>query len=362
MADILNERKLKILRAIVDDYITTGVPVGSRTISKKYLDWSSATIRNEMMDLEELGYLAQPHTSAGRVPSERAYRLYVEQLMNVSELNGDEVENLKSHLSARSRDLKQLFHDAAKAISDATTYTAFVMPPNPLGIKIRNIQLVPVTSGLALLVLVTDAGIFKDTFIRVSPEFGQEELQSINKLLQRNLCGHSLNGVLTRLEGQMKDSVDDQRQVLDAILDSIKSLLFEEESQEIVVGGSSNLLKHREYSDIEKARALLSAMESRETLGSILQGAKGLQFTVTIGNENPHEIMRDCSVVTVSYIVDGAPTGSIGVIGPTRMNYSHVTSVLNYMKNMMSDILSSSYDDSIKSLEEHNKNENTGKE
>ena len=355
MSDILNDRKLKILQAVVDDYIMTGVPVGSRTISKKYLEWSSATIRNEMMDLEELGYLAQPHTSAGRVPSERAYRLYVEQLMNVSELNEVEIENLQKHLNRRSRDLKQLYHDAARAISDATSYTAFVMPPNPLGVKIRNIQLVPVTQGLALLVLITDVGIFKDTFIRVSPDFTQDDLYRISSMLQQDLNGHSLNGVLTRLEGQMRDSIDDQRQIMEAILDSIKMQMRDECVNDIVVGGSSNILKHPEYADAEKARSLLSAMESSETLGSMLQGARGLQFTVTIGNENRFDVMKDCSVVTVSYQVDGVPTGSMGVIGPTRMNYSHVTSVLNYMKEMVSEILAGSIDEPVRNLSEKNK-------
>jgi heat-inducible transcriptional repressor len=337
--DVLNERKLKILRAVVDDYITTGIPVGSRTISRKYLDWSSATIRNEMMDLEELGYLAQPHTSAGRIPSERAYRLYVERLMNVSELNADEIEALQGHVRNRSRDLKQLLRDAAKAISDATTYTAFVLPPNPRGIRINNIQLVPVTTGLALLVLVTDAGIFKDTFVRVSPEFGQEDLAKISAMLQSCLVGNTISEVTAQLEGQMRQSVQGQREVLDAVLSGINEQLCAEQGSDIVLGGPANILKHPEYANIEKARMFLSAMESRETLLPLLERSRGMKFTVTIGNENAHEAMRDCSVVTVSYSVDGAPSGSIGVIGPTRMNYSHVASVLKYMQGIMSQMM-----------------------
>ena len=339
MDEMLNERKLKILRAVVDDYITTGIPVGSRTISRKYLDWSSATIRNEMMDLEELGYLAQPHTSSGRIPSERAYRLYVERLMNVSELTSDEVEALQSHVHDRSRDLKQLLRDAARAISDATTYTSFVLPPNPRQIRINNIQLGPVTTGLALLVLVTDAGIFKDTFVRVSPEFAQEDLFKISEMLQKSLVGSSLNEVAAQLEGQMRESVQGQRDVLDAVLSTIDHQLMAQESHDIVLGGPANILKHPEYADVEKARVFLSAMESRETLIPLLERSRGMKFTVTIGNENAHEAMRDCSVVTVSYSVDGAPSGSIGVIGPTRMNYSHVASVLKCMQGIMSSIM-----------------------
>jgi len=352
MDTVLNERKLKILRAVVDDYITTGIPVGSRTISRKYLDWSSATIRNEMMDLEELGYLAQPHTSAGRIPSERAYRLYVEQLMNVSELNSEEIEALQSHVHSRSRDLKQLLREAAQAISDATTYTAFVLPPNPRDIRINNIQLVPVTQGLALLVLVTDVGIFKDTFIRTSPTFTQEDLYKITTMLQQSLVGHTLNEVSSRLEGQMRDSVQGQRDVLDAVLDGINEQLGAQESKEIVVGGHANILKHPEYADVEKARNFFAAMESRETLLPLLERSRGMEFTVTIGNENSHEAMRDCSVVTVSYSIDGAPAGSIGVIGPTRMNYSHVASVLNYMQGIMSEMMDERADSVRKELPE----------
>lgn len=354
MDELLNERKLKILRAVVDDYITTGIPVGSRTISRKYLDWSSATIRNEMMDLEELGYLAQPHTSSGRVPSERAYRLYVERLMNVSELNAEEIAALQGHIHERSRDLKQLLRDAARAISDATTYTAFVLPPNPMGIRINSIQLVPVTAGLALLVLVTDAGIFKDTFVRVSPEFGAEDLFKISNMLQQSLVGSTLNEVTARLEGQMRDSVQGQRDVLDAVLATINDQLCAQEGQDIVLGGPANILQHPEYADVEKARTFLSAMESRETLLPFLERSRGMKFTVTIGNENAHEAMRDCSVVTVSYSVDGAPAGSIGVIGPTRMNYSHVASVLNYMQGIMSSILEERVENARDALPEPN--------
>nr|WP_162990661.1 heat-inducible transcriptional repressor HrcA [Maliibacterium massiliense] len=341
----MNERKLKILQAVVDDYIMTAVPVGSRTIARKYLDWSSATIRNEMMDLEELGYLDQPHTSAGRIPSERAYRLYVERLMHVSDLQPEEVDYLRQHVKKRSDDLRQTLRDTASAIADATSYTALVMPPKMRNATIKNIQLVPLATSVALLVLVTDVGIFKDTVLQLGEDFSDADIRALSQQLRAFLSGRTLKDAEHQVRTQMQGVLSQQRAALERVLDSLGGQQQKADTASLLVEGTSKILQHPEYANVEKAAAFLSALETREGLGPLLARAQDFNFTVSIGSENGTDAMRDCSIVTVTYRVGDEPMGSIGVIGPTRMNYSHVAGVLHYMSCMLGQILIGAGDD-----------------
>ncbi|MGI6004479.1 MAG: heat-inducible transcriptional repressor HrcA [Christensenellales bacterium] len=358
MQDRLNERKLKILQAVVDDYITTAVPVGSRTIAKKYLDWSSATIRNEMMDLEELGYLGQPHTSAGRVPSEKAYRLYVERLMQVSELNPNEISVLQSYLDRRSKDLRRIYRDAAQAISNVTTYTSFVLPPDLRQMTINRIQLVPVTSHMALLVIVTEAGVFKDTFIKIGGDYPEGTLNEISNMLRRELTGLTLEAAQQKLLDTMQGIVREQQALLTSVLEAIDEQSRGSQSGELMLGGRTNIMQHPEYADIAKARSFLDALESKDSLLPLMQKGYAMEFTVSIGSENAHLAMKDASIITVRYRIDDTSMGTMGVIGPTRMNYAHVVSVLRYMKNIINRV---SAEDTELLLEEGDEDDNTRK-
>lgn len=332
----MDARKERILRAIIDDYILTAMPVGSRTISRKYeTSLSSATIRNEMSDLEELGYLAQPHVSAGRVPSNKAYRLYVDQLLDKSSV--DEDQAARQYFSSRVRQMEDVITSAAQAISEITRYTAVVMMPKQLELRVSCLQLVPMPRGNALLVIVTDTGAIQDTVIKVSEKLDGDGLYAISRSLTERLAGRTLQEVQEMLGVYARMMGGDAR-----VLEGVASLAAQMEKQSatdtLTVGGSHNILNYPEYSDVEKARSFLSALEEKERLLELLSGSEGA-FTVRIGPETGIEEMADCSVVTASYQVGAGHRGAIGVIGPTRMPYEKVLSALSAIGSALSEML-----------------------
>ncbi|GHU83782.1 heat-inducible transcription repressor HrcA [Clostridia bacterium] len=334
----MDERKYRILMAVIDDYIMTGMPVGSRTISKRdeIGGLSSATIRNEMSDLEELGFLDQPHTSAGRIPSSQAYRLYVEGLLRgVHSLSAEETRRLRVHFDSRAGQVEGVIRSAAQAISDVTRYTAVVTVPTAQTICIRRVELVPVTDGAALLVLVTSVGTVHDTVIHVDGGLTADHLHEISKLLTGQLAGLTPGQVRGRLQ-DLSDAFGVQRRLLEGVLEAAE----QQDQREIAVGGRANILHYPEYSsDTSKARAMLSALETRENLLRLMQTAPKMTFTVRIGDETGVPEMSDCSVVSMTYRVGDDSTGTIGVIGPTRMQYARVIPVLDYMSKALAELL-----------------------
>ena len=335
----MDDRKFMILQAIIDDYIMTAVPVGSRTISRKEgVGFSPATIRNEMSDLEELGYLAQPHTSAGRVPSAKAYRLYVDRLMKMVDLSAEETGRIQDHLSKRTAQVEEVIRQAAQALSDVTHYTAVVAGPQMTGVSIKRVQMVPVTDTSALLVIVTSAGLVKERVIRVPEGVEPDQLYGLSKVLTERLGGCSPQEARDQLAGVTAD-LGEHSQLMASVLGAIDSQLEGDENVPLVVGGRSNLLHYPEYSDVEKARSFLAVLESREKLAPLLKGSN-LEFTVRIGPEINMPEFSDCSVVTATYHVGENTSGTMGIIGPTRMDYARVVSVMNYMGRAISDLLS----------------------
>ena len=334
----LDDRKFMILRTIIDDYISTAVPVGSRTISRKQgVGFSPATIRNEMSDLEELGYLAQPHTSAGRVPSAKAYRLYVDQLMRVHKLSDDDMRQINNHLKVRVGEVEEIIRSAAQALSDATNYTALVVTPHLDTLRIKRVQLIPVTEGNALMIIVTSAGLVKDAVVRVPDGVKSDLLYRISEMLTEQLSGLTLGEMRGRFAGLFRD-LKEHRRLLASVLDVMENRLHEEPDK-IMVGGSSNLLAYPEYADIEKARTFLSVLESREKLYPLLRQNGAMEFTIRIGPENDLPELSDCSLVTAVYRIGNNTTGALGILGPTRMDYGRVISVLEFMGKALSSLL-----------------------
>ncbi len=336
----MDERKMRILQAIIDDYILTGVPVGSRTISKKYdMGLSSATIRNEMSDLEEQGYLDQPHVSAGRIPSAKAYRLYVDSLLKTGKIKDDRIDTVSSHFFGRAHQIEDVIDHAAKVISSLTRYTAVVLSPRGKMPKIQTVQLVPVSRDAALVVIVTDNGIVRDSTIRLSGEIDSDTLYTISRAITQALNGHTLTEaceILPGMIGRMQEN--------EALLQSFYGMLNDRRASprqpHVAVGGTSNMLSYPEYNDVEKARNFLSLMETRDRLASIIRGNGEMAFTVRIGPETGVPEMADCSIVTATYSTGGGQQGTIGVIGPTRMQYSRVISILNIMGSQLTDLFS----------------------
>lgn len=344
----MDDRKMRILRAIIDDYILTGVPVGSRTISKKYeTSLSSATIRNEMSDLEELGFLDQPHVSAGRIPSAKAYRLYVDSLLENGLIPDDSAESVLGHFTGRVHQMEDVIDHAARVLSSLTHYTAVVLSPKGAEPRLQTIQLVPVSVGSALVVIVTDQGLIRDSVIRISGEMDGDTLYAISRTLTNELRGHTLMQACEILPELIR-RMEGNDEVLRGLYGFFSEGKQSSRSPHVAVGGTSNMLSYPEYNDVDKARTFLSLMETRDKLADIIRGSGEMAFTVRIGPETGVPEMADCSIITASYSTRGGQQGTIGVIGPTRMRYSKVISVLNMMGHQLTDMFSGEEDASPK--------------
>ena len=335
----LDARKIRILKAVIDEYVLSASPVGSRAISKREgFNLSSATIRNEMADLEELGYLEQPHTSAGRIPSDKAYRLYVDQMMQHAALTSEEIKTIRAYMNTRIDDIELVMKQAAQALSTVTQYTSMVLPPMLSVNRLKHIQLVPLSGARALMVVVTDTGLARDAIIRIPDDMGEEELEKLSHELTKRYRNCRMDAVSERIIKEMGDELFERRVFLNTMVEAIESRITPD-SRKVEYSGTTNMLTHPEYNDASKAISLLTAVEGREALFNMLKKSSKMEFTVTIGGENENELLKNCSVVTATYRIGDDPMGSFGVIGPTRMQYGKVLSVLEYMRICMSDML-----------------------
>lgn len=335
---LLDIRKMRILQAIVDDYIMTAAPVGSRTVSKRSdIDLSPATIRNEMSDLTELGFLEQPHTSAGRIPSEKAYRLYVNHLMDSAQLTDEETEYIKRHLDTRKHEVGEVIRQTAKVLSDMTNYTSMVLIPQMNTMKVKRISLIPVSDGTAMAVVVTNTGVTKNAMINIPESLTPEDVEKISRLITKKLDGHRLTEAIESVLPSIKAEIGEQADAVCEMLEAIERSMSE---TDVEVVGASNILDYPEYSDAQKARSFLAEVETGSYLQKVLTDASDVEMSVRIGTENDNPDMQDCSVITVTYKAGGKPIGTMGVVGPTRMDYGKVMAVLKYLSSSLSEILS----------------------
>lgn len=332
----LDERKMKILKAIIQTYMETGEPVGSRTISKYTdLNLSSATIRNEMADLEEMGLIIQPYTSAGRIPSDKGYRLYVDDLMEEKE---KEVSEMKNFLIQRVDRVELLLKQMAKLLAVNTNYATMISAPRYRGNKLKFIQLSKLEAGKLLVVVVVEGNIIKNTMLDVDGDISYEDLLQLNILLNSTLNGLTIDeinlGLITKLKEKAGDHSGIVGSVLEAVADAIK---VDEEQPQIYTSGATNIFKYPELSDGKRASNLISAFEDKQELMELVNDVsddeRGIQ--VYIGNETPVESMKDCSVVTANYELGDGMRGTIGIIGPKRMDYEHVVGTLRTLMEQL---------------------------
>ncbi len=333
----LSERKLKILQAIIADFISTAEPVGSRTISKKYdLGISPATIRNEMSDLEELGYLTHPHTSSGRVPSEKAYRLYVNEMMNKRELTTAEKDSIAAQLHENVTELENIVQRAAHVLSEITNLTAFALTPRQDQDTLKYINLLPVDEHTVVLMLVSNSGRVSNKAVRLDRPVSEDTLRILAKTMTYNYRGKTLSEALAL------DIIKDLRTDAEAmamyeknIVPSFVKTLEDMLNVNLYMDGLTNIFSLPEYNDLDKARMFLEMVNKKEDFTRTLINREN-GVIITIGNENQDEQLQDCSVITATYHVDGKMVGKIGVIGPTRMQYDEVTSVVEYLTDNIS--------------------------
>lgn len=334
----LDERKKKILKAVIANYLETGEPVGSRTISKYTdLNLSSATIRNEMADLEELGYIVSPHTSAGRVPTDKGYRFYVDNLMEEKE----EIEEVKSSLLERVDRMELMLKQVAKVLAYNTNYATMVTAPNYRK-TVKFIQLSQVDFDNLLAVIVVEGNIIKNQMIRVNVPLDNEDVLKFNILLNTFLQGAALEDINLEMIQAMKKQAGEYEVILDQIFQGIVEAIHEANELEIYTSGATNILKYPELGDISKTSELLETFEDKNELSHLLEktvsgdGEEGIQ--VYIGDETPVQNMKDCSLVTATYKMPEGATGTIGIIGPKRMDYKKVVSTLKNLTIELDDI------------------------
>lgn len=338
---LLGDRKLAILRTIIDDYIVTAEPIGSRTIAKKYNnEISSATIRNEMADLEEMGYLQQLHTSSGRIPSDKAYRFYVDKLMSVKALSQKEADYIKEVYNHKSAQLEDLLMLTAKTISDMSNYTAIAIGPRPESIKIRHIRLIPVESSFVLVVVVTDSGVVKDMLLRVQHPVEEEFLEKVSEILNHYFKDKSFAQMSEADFEVVKDVIAHDKEFFYSLVDAISETVEGKDGRRVYMEGMNNILDIPEYSDIVKAREFFSLMKKKELMFDLLDNQNQKGLSIHIGEENPIEEMKSYSVITATYFVNDNVYGSVGIIGPKRMNYPKMVSLIdNVVDNLTQHIM-----------------------
>lgn len=336
----LDERKLKILNAIIRNYLETGEPVGSRTIAKySDLNLSSATIRNEMSDLEELGYIVQPHTSAGRIPSDRGYRLYVDELMKEKER---EVTEMKELMIKRADKMELVLKQVAKLLAVNTNYATMISTPQYHRNKLKFLQLSQVDSTQLLAIIVVEGNIVKNRMISVEEPLDNETILKLNILLNTNLNGLSLEEINLGMISKLKEQAGTHSFIVNNVLDALAEAIREDDDLEIYTSGATNLFKYPELSDSERASSLINTLEEKQQLFNIVnetlsqEDSKGIQ--VYIGNETPIQSMKDCSVVTATYELEEGIQGTIGIIGPKRMDYERVVDTLKTLMSQLDTI------------------------
>ena len=340
---MLTERQLLILQVIIDDFIRNAQPVGSRSLSKKEeITFSSATIRNEMSDLEELGFLEKTHTSSGRVPSEKGYRYYVDHLLSPQQLGKDDRLMLRSVFAERIYELEKMIQKSARILSDLTNYTSIVLGPKVNDNKLRKIQIVPLNKETAIAVMITDTGHVENKVFSLPPSFDPNELEKIANILNERLTGVPITELKDKIFKEVAMLLKQHIHNYGALVASLADTFSGNVPEKLFFGGKTNMLKQPEFHDIDKVSSLLSMIEQEQGIYDIIkQHPAGIH--VTIGRENNNSVLENCSLITATYSVGSEQVGTLAILGPTRMEYSRVISLLQFFSNDFTALLTKLY-------------------
>lgn len=337
----LDERKVKILNAVIQTYLDTGEPVGSRTISKNSdLSLSSATIRNEMSDLEDMGYIIQPHTSAGRIPSDKGYRFYVDHLI---EQKDAEVEEFKELMLERTEKMEKVLKQVVKTLANNTQYASVISAPAVTGSKVKFVQLSKVDEDHILSVVVMDGNMVKNKMIDLAEPLSNEEMLKLNMLLNTNLNGLTVHDINLSLITKMKMQAGEFEDIIEEVLSTVADTIEDDDELTIYTSGATNVFNYPELADKEKARDFIATFEEKDALKELLSDAQseetGTGIQVYIGDESRIQTMKDCSVVTATYELGDGVRGTIGIVGPKRMDYKNVMDNLKHLQKQLDEIL-----------------------
>ncbi len=337
---MLDERKRKILQAIVNDYISTAEPIGSRTIARKYdLGVGSATIRNEMSDLELLGYIEQPHTSSGRIPSAKGYRFYVDCLLSPTPMTDHEVALIHSWYQARVRRIEEVFQETTRILSRMTHNISLVLAPQFSQSAFKYLQFLPLDEQRVILIIVTDAGFVENKIMDLPEGMSFSDLQKISAAINNRLAGLPFDGIKSSVLREIRDEILPNSELFETTLDVLTQALAVEKKDRVYLGGTTQLLNQPEFRDVDKIKNLLTMLEEERLLCDILHMKDSNGVVVTIGRENKYSGIQDCSMVQATYRIDGQVVGTVAVLGPTRMEYGKIMTVLEFMQHHLGETL-----------------------
>lgn len=337
---MLNERKKKILQIIIEDYISSAEPVGSRTIARKYdLGLSPATIRNEMSDLELLGYLEQPHTSAGRIPSAQAYRFYVDALIEPGTLTDNDMALIDGWYNERRRNIDDIFQSTAKILSRMTQNVSMVLTNQQTIANFCYLKFLPLDSQYAILCIVADDGSIDTNVVDIPLGMSYEEMDYLAGKMSKLLEDRNLSDISVEILQNVHTDVVEDKLIFSSLLQAVRKMTGRRQEQKVFLGGTKQLLNQPEFRDVERVRNLLGILEEEKVLKDLLQGGEDSGLKVTIGSENKFTGIQDCSMVQATYRLNGQIVGTMAVLGPTRMEYGKVISVMDYLHKYLKTIL-----------------------
>lgn len=336
---MLNERKKKILQIIIEDYISSAEPVGSRTIARKYdLGLSPATIRNEMSDLELLGYLEQPHTSAGRIPSAQAYRFYVDALIEPGTLTDNDMALIDGWYNERRRNIDDIFQSTAKILSRMTQNVSMVLTNQQTIANFCYLKFLPLDSQHAILCIVADDGSIDTNVVDIPLGMSSEEMDYLAGKMSKLLEDRNLSDISVEILQNVHTDVVEDKLIFSSLLQAVRKMTGRRQEQKVFLGGTKQLLNQPEFRDVERVRNLLGILEEEKVLKDLLQGGEDSGLKVTIGSENKFTGIQDCSMVQATYRLNGQIVGTMAVLGPTRMEYGKVISVMDYLHKYLKNL------------------------
>lgn len=338
----LDGRKEEILRAVIDEHIHTAEPVGSETLAhRQRLGVSAATIRNEMAALEDMGYLSHPHTSAGRVPTDRGYRFYVDAVIKDARLTPQERARVRRPVSVMTGGPGRIAEEVARTLASVTEYASVVAPPRPRHLVFKHVHFIPFGSAQVMAVIVTNAGVTDAKALELSESLDPEELDRLSRIVSHRLEGHTLGDISDELLAEVVHEAAWQQRVVRELAAWLRRNLPVVQRR-VFIDGTANILKQPEFQDVRTAQPVLLALEREEIFADLLRQEPGQQVWITIGHENPYEVLHACSVVAATYGPHDRPAGALGIVGPTRMKYGKVIAMVRYLAHSLSEALGDS--------------------
>lgn len=333
---MLDERKKQVLQAIIEEYINTAEPVSSNALVEDYgLQCSSATVRNEMAELEKMGYLEKTHTSSGRIPSEKGYRFYVDELLKDDNISIEEIKYISEKLETKVNEIEDLTQITANTISEITHYTTVSIGPKTIEQNIEEIKFVLLGTRMLMAVILTDSGMIRETIIKFDEDITEKQVETINYMFNNKLKGRPLNEISGNLEDYLYEEMSYSIKVIKPIIDQIKKVIEQEET--IHLEGQNKAFELPEFNSLEIAKNFMNVLDTKDLMTDMLNTGFAQDINVYIGDENEQEELKDFSIVTFKHKIGNKDLGTIGIIGPKRMNYSKVISVMKYISKKLND-------------------------